>query len=96
MPIIGRKAEFRQPSANKPIIGVKTSKPSKPPKPPKPKKPTFREELERIKGIGKKTAGEIIEEHKTKKSLVHAIQTGKFSVGGVDRKKQELILKKFK
>lgn len=99
MPIIGRKSIFRQPLLDKPLTGLQPSKKtSKPPKPPKEKpiKNNLKDKLEKIKGIGKKASAEIIEEYKDSNSLISAIKKGVFSVGGVDKKKQELILKRFK
>ena len=96
MPIIGRKATFRQPNCSKPAPQPKPEKKKIISKPPKPKKLTLRQKLENIKGVGKKIAGEIIEEYKHEKKLLSAIKKGVFSVGGVNKKKQKLILKKFK
>ena len=97
MPIIGRNANFRQPNCDEQTPEPTPTKKKKAiHRRPKPKKLTLRQKLEKIKGIGRKIAGEIVEEHKSSNSLISAIKKGIFSVGGVNKKKQKLILKRFK
>jgi ERCC4-type nuclease len=54
-----------------------------------------KEELEKIlasiKGIGEKLAEEICEEYNTIEGIIEAIDSGKFRVGGIDKKRMELI-----
>ena len=58
---------------------------------PIPTKEELMKRLIAIKGIGEKLAGEICEEYRTIESIIAAINSGKFTVGGIDKKRMELI-----
>jgi endonuclease III-like uncharacterized protein len=59
-------------------------------------KKKVKDELRKIKGLGSKTIDEIVEEYDSIEDIISDIKAGRFSVGGVDRKKKEEILSKFK
>lgn len=59
-------------------------------------KKKVKDELRKIKGLGSKTIDEIAEEYDSIETIISDIKAGKFSVGGVDKKKKEEILKIFK
>jgi len=45
--------------------------------------------------LGSKTIDEIAEEYDSIEDIIADIKAGKFSVGGIDKKKKEEILEKF-
>ena len=60
------------------------------------KKDKLLEALSKIKGLGEKVLEEIAEEYASVDEIVADIKAHKFRVGGIDKKKEELILKTFK
>lgn len=52
-------------------------------------------DLFKVKGLGRKTIEEISEEYDSIEDIISDIKAGKFSVGGIDKKKKEEILKIF-
>lgn len=50
-------------------------------------------QLEKVKGLGKKAIEEILEEYDSLEEIIADIKAKKFKVGGVDKAKQNLILK---
>lgn len=58
-------------------------------------KKKVKDELRKIKGLGSKTIEEISEEYDSIEDIISDIKAGKFSVGGIDKKKKEEILEKF-
>lgn len=53
-------------------------------------------ELSKVKGLGKKVIEEIAEEYDSVSQIVADIKAKRFKVGGIDKKKQQNILKTFK
>jgi len=58
-------------------------------------KKKVKDELRKIKGLGSKVIDEIAEEYDSIEDIISDIKAGKFSVGGIDKKKKEEILEKF-
>lgn len=58
---------------------------------PIPTKEELMKKLVGIKGIDNKLAEEICEEYRTPEGIIEAIDSGKFSVGGIGKKRMELI-----
>jgi len=59
-------------------------------------KKKVKDELRKIKGLGSKVIDEIAEEYDSIEDIISDIKVGRFSVGGIDKKKKEEILSKFK
>jgi hypothetical protein len=62
---------------------------------PVPKK-KVKDDLLKIKGLGEKAIDEIAEEYDSIEEIITDIKNKKFSVGGIDKKKKDDILKMFK
>jgi len=56
----------------------------------------IRDRLLKIKGIGKKSVSEILEEYDSVENIISDIESDKFIVGGIDKKKISQILKTLK
>jgi len=59
-------------------------------------KKKVKDDLSKVKGLGKKAIDEIAEEYDSIEDIISDIKAGRFSVGGIDKKKKEEILSKFK
>ena len=62
---------------------------------PKNPKKKVKDDLSKVKGLGRKAIDEIAEEYDSIEDIVSDIKSGKFSVGGINQKKENDILKTF-